>query len=71
MIEPLRIDPQALYDDGTLRLTLGLTDAALARARRSGALRYSRCGLRTLYRGQWLLDWLDRTAVTGREVAHE
>jgi hypothetical protein len=56
--EAIRIDPDALYEDGTVRLMLGLTSAALSRARRDGQLRYRRVGNRMLYRGRWLLDWL-------------
>ena len=40
--KPVRIDPDAIYDDGALVLTLGLTHAAIATARRSGQLRYTR-----------------------------
>jgi hypothetical protein len=66
--EPFRIDPAAVYDDGTLVLGLGITHAALASARRRGALRFMKSGRRTLYRGQWVLDWLDAGAtVESRE----
>ena len=44
MIEPVRIEPEALYDDGSLRQALGLTPATLAAARRAGSLRYTRRG---------------------------
>ena len=57
--KPIRIEPDAIYDDGALVLTLGLTHAAIARARRNGRLRYTRNGRRILYRGQWILDWLE------------
>jgi len=40
MIEPVRIEPEALYDDGSLRQALGLTAATLAAARRAGSLRH-------------------------------
>jgi hypothetical protein len=59
MIEPVLIEPVAVYDDGALRQALGLTPATLAAARKSGALRYCRQGYRTLYMGAWILDWLD------------
>jgi hypothetical protein len=59
MTAPVLIEAQGLYDDRALRQTLGLTDATLAKARRSGALRFSRQGKRTLYRGAWVLAWLD------------
>jgi hypothetical protein len=74
MIDPVWIEPGAIYDDGSLRQALGLTDAALAAARRAGLLRYTRQGKRTLYLGRWVLGWLETTATkstpaaAGREV---
>jgi len=62
MIEPIRIEPEALYDDGSLRQAIGVTPAALAAARRAGLLRYSRAGKRTLYKGEWISAWLESTA---------
>jgi hypothetical protein len=59
MTGPVRIDPDALYDDSTLRHALGLSPALLAKARRAGRLRYTRQGNRTLYKGAWVLAWLD------------
>ena len=63
-IEPAKIDPDAIYHDGQIRLILGLAGATLCRARRDGSLRYSRKGNTTLYRGQWILDWLDDSSKT-------
>jgi hypothetical protein len=59
MIEPVQIDPEALYDDGALQQALGLTSAALAKARKAGTLRHTRQGKRTLYKGAWILEWLE------------
>jgi len=59
MHEPVSIEPRQVYDDGALFVTLGLSPSTLATARRSGALRFTRRGKRTLYLGQWLLDWLE------------
>jgi hypothetical protein len=58
MVSPITIEPSAIYDDGALLFSLGLSSATLARARRNGSLRYSRPGRRVLYLGQWVLDWL-------------
>ena len=66
--EPARIEPDAVYDDGALVLTLGLTHAAISRARRRGDLRYAREGRRVLYRGQWIIDWLESR---GQRMARE
>lgn len=59
---PARIESDGVYTDGDVRLMLGLTSAALARARRDGLLKFSRQGHSILYRGVWLLDWLERDA---------
>jgi hypothetical protein len=62
MTEPVLIEPEALYDDGALRRALGLTPSVLAAARRSGALRFTRQGKRTLYKGAWVLAWIESSA---------
>ena len=69
MIEPVRLDPEALYDDGALRQLLGLTPATLAAARRGRTLRHTRQGKRTLYKGSWVLAWLESDAE--RSIAPE
>jgi hypothetical protein len=58
MIAGITLPPTAVYDDGALYCSLGLTTATLARARRSGRLRFSRQGKRVLYLGEWVMDWL-------------
>jgi hypothetical protein len=65
------LDPTALYDDGALYCVLGLSAATLARARRTGELRHTRRGRRTLYLGSWVISWLtaDATSVHGGEVS--
>jgi hypothetical protein len=69
-LSPIRIEPDGLYDDGTLRLLLGLACGTTARARREGSLRFSRRGNRTLYKGAWILAWIEgaRTGEPGVEV---
>jgi hypothetical protein len=68
MQEQVSIAPDGIYDDGALYLALGLTPATLAQARRSGDLRFTRKGKRTLYLGQWVLDWIKADERQG--VAH-
>jgi hypothetical protein len=58
MTEPIRLDPDALYDDGVLTLSLGLRQAALERARKTGELRSTRRGGRVLMTGRWIQEWL-------------
>jgi hypothetical protein len=70
MIEPVLIEPEALYDDGALRQALGLTAATLAAARRVGTLRYTRTGRRTLYKGEWILAWLESVATRTEDGRH-
>lgn len=68
MVDAYQIDSTAVYDDGALALALGLSAAALAKGRRDGTLGYTRKGQRTLYLGQWVLDWLAADVPQG--VAH-
>ena len=65
MIEPVLIEPEALYDDGALRQALGFTPTTLAAARRSGVLRFTHQGMRTLYKGAWILAWIESDADRG------
>jgi hypothetical protein len=71
MVDPVRIEPEALYDDGSLRQALGLTPATLAAARRAGSLRNTRQGKRIFYKGSWVLAWLEKAAATALEPRHE
>ena len=59
MTGKIRLEANGVYDDGALVAALGLTYATLARARRADELRYTRKGKRVLYRGSWVLDWLE------------
>ena len=68
MPSTLSIDPNAIYDDGTISLALDLPLATLAQARKKGQLRYTRKGKRIFYLGKWVLDWL--TADSDRQEAH-
>jgi hypothetical protein len=67
--QPVRIEPDGIYDDLLVHSALDISTATLAQARRSGALRHTRKGGRTLYLGQWILDWLLAEACGGKEVA--
>jgi hypothetical protein len=72
MLSPVPIDPNAVYDDGTIVLALDMAPATLVRARREGRLRFSRKGKRTFYLGQWIIDWLsiEASPAVGREVVN-
>lgn len=67
MASRINIELNGIYDDGDLVLGLGLTQAALATARRRGELRFSRKGNRVLYLGQWIVEWLERDALGNAE----
>ena len=56
--EPRKIDPEAVYSDGNIRLMFDLASATLARARREQKLQFVRREKRIFYRGSWVLDWL-------------
>jgi hypothetical protein len=59
---PAKIDPDGIYTEGQARLLLGLTAATFARARRQRRVRFTRQGQRLLYRGTWLIEWLESSA---------
>lgn len=67
MLEPIKIDPDAFYDDVSLYRATGISSSATAKGRRTGTLRSTRAGGRLRYRGSWLLDWLEHEA----EPAHQ
>jgi hypothetical protein len=69
MLHPVSIEPEAVYDDGSLRQTFGLTDSTLSAARRSGSLRFTRQGKRVLYLGKWITSWLESQAAPQSEAA--
>jgi hypothetical protein len=66
MVHGILIDAAAVYDDSSLELALGVSDAALAKARKAGKLRFTRQGHRILYIGRWVLEWLEEEATNGR-----
>lgn len=55
---PFEIDPAAFYDRATLNRDCGFHFTAIERARKSGELRSTRRGGRTLFLGRWVFDWL-------------
>ena len=67
-VGPVRLEPDQIYDDGALRLLLGVSSTTLAAGRRSGELRYSRRGQRTYYLGAWVRAWL--LGEPAQEVRH-
>jgi hypothetical protein len=62
VIVPILIELEALCDDGALRQALGVTAATLSAARRGGTLRHVRKGHRILYKGAWVLAWIEVAA---------
>lgn len=66
---PFDVRPDAIYTDADIRLGLGITSARLAKARRSGRLRHARQGKTILYRGRWILDWLEAEAAGAKTPA--
>jgi hypothetical protein len=62
--EPYRIEENAWYDDYTASRLLGLRYGPLEKARKAGALRFTKRGGRVLYLGRWIADWLTGDSVT-------
>ncbi len=66
MQAPLKIHPEAVYDAASLCLA-GFSLGTLAKARRAGRLRFAKHGSRIIYRGAWLIEWLEAEADAGAE----
>ncbi len=67
--EPANIEPERVYDEYTLRQRgHPFTSRALKEGRDSGRLRFREAAVGRVYRGRWLLDWLqlERSPAKGR-----
>ena len=58
MLDPVKLQTDGWYDETSLHLALRLPYAAIDRARRSGELRSTTRGGRTLFLGAWIHAWL-------------
>jgi hypothetical protein len=63
----IHIEPTDVFDNERLLELLGVSEAALIRARRDGRLKHTRQGNKILYLGKWVIDWLNNDC---QEVAH-
>jgi hypothetical protein len=68
-----RLEPDHFYDEPALRTTMGLRYNTMRRARLDGQLRSTRRGGAILYRGDWVMAWLEGQDApanpTGKAVA--
>jgi hypothetical protein len=55
----IRLDPGSYYDGWTLQI-MGIDGDTLEAAREAGHLRCRELGEITLYKGEWVLEWLDQ-----------
>lgn len=63
----IHLDPETYYDENTLRL-MGLDGELLEEGRADGRLRFRTLGPVVLYKGRWVLDWLDLAEPAGRRA---
>jgi hypothetical protein len=68
---PIQIDPDRIYEEGTVALLLDLPLATLSRARRVGELRFVRRGRRVFITGLNLLAWLNPSNFTPPDKKQE
>lgn len=64
----IRFDPESYYSEESLRI-MGWDGEALRRARKSEGLRFKKVGRSVVYKGEWLMEWLDRAAETEASTA--
>lgn len=62
MVQHAEIKPECYYDILALRRTLGLSAIAIGKACRSGELRYSDRGGKKIFRGSWVVAWLEENS---------
>lgn len=69
---PIKIDPDAFYDARSVRALLGVTSHAIGKACRGGELQFNDLPGRRMFRGEWLIDWLEGRSRENmnREVRH-
>jgi hypothetical protein len=58
IVSPTHIERSAVYIERSASIVMRVPASTLARARREGAIRYSRRGKSIYYLGEWLIDWL-------------
>lgn len=63
------LERDRLYSEPVVCQLLGVRPPTLAEARESGSLRWSKVGRRRLYRGDWLMAWIERSAGEREAVA--
>lgn len=64
MVVGANIEPGKFYDDFAVSRILGIRESVQKRARESNELKYTKKGPQILYRGQWLIDWLEPSEET-------
>ena len=69
MLTGIEINPDAYYDLDALILNAGLRENAIVKARRSGELRSTKLGGDFLFRGQWIVDWLNSGAEASKRCS--
>jgi hypothetical protein len=55
----LEIEDARLYSEAALCHALGIRPNVLAEARAAGGLRSFKAGRRRLYKGAWILQWIE------------
>ncbi len=64
MIAGTNIEPAGFYDDLAVKRLLDISEQDQKKGRDFGDLKYTKKGRQILYRGQWLIDWLQPEADT-------
>lgn len=54
-----KIDPEAVYCQSEICEALGITARRLGNAAVAGEVRFAALGSQRMFRGQWVLDWLE------------
>ncbi len=64
MVNALKIDPDAWYDDDAVSKMLHITMQRLTVCCKRRGLRFSQRGSSRYFRGQWVIDWLEAGSIS-------
>jgi hypothetical protein len=66
----LLVDPNGVYEEGSIAIALGITLSSLLTARRVGELKFVRRGRRVFITGRNLLAWMEPSTATPAKVVN-
>ncbi len=64
-----KLDPDAVYCQSEICEALGITARRLGNAAVAGEVRFAALGSQRMFRGQWIIDWIEGRTPSSPEDA--